>query len=131
MLVIDHADYVKAYKHIVKAADENNLILVSPTVRRGTGEEGNARWMATFYVLCSLDTDCDINRIQVLDLHWYRCNPDSFTGTSGILEQTRADLISETQLMAQHCVLHCTMRVRAPSGCLPWHRSFGHTTSRT
>tara|TARA_B110001452_G_C15240223_1_gene429338 strand:+ start:3560 stop:4279 length:720 start_codon:yes stop_codon:yes gene_type:complete len=96
----DPEDYAKALVDITEAADANNLILVSPTVRRGTGYRGNARWFAELVAACEARAACDIDRIQVLDLHFYRCNVDAWTGTDGILEETKADLISEIQTLA-------------------------------
>tara|TARA_B110000902_G_C14237805_1_gene561286 strand:- start:807 stop:1094 length:288 start_codon:yes stop_codon:yes gene_type:complete len=66
---LDPVDYTKAYVDISAAALENNLILVSPTVRRGTGYQGNARWFAEFVVACEARASCNVDLIQVLDLH--------------------------------------------------------------
>lgn len=99
MQLEDPVDYSKALVDIIEAARANNLVLVSPTVRKGTGDQGNARWLAEMIVACENRTACDVDMIRVLDLHYYHCDPDKWLGETGIIEATKADLISELQTL--------------------------------
>ena len=66
-------DYVTAYMLIATAAGQNDLELVSPTSRRGTGVGQEAWWTANFLVECLERPGCDVDRIAIWDLHYYNC----------------------------------------------------------
>ena len=66
----DFDDYVQAFATIVAAADAENLQVLSPTVRKGTGEGQEAWWLAQFLAACNEDTtySCDESAIALFDL---------------------------------------------------------------
>ena len=70
----DFQDYVEAFSYIQDAAEDHNLHVISPTVRKGRGEGQEAWWLAQFLGACEADTtyDCDIEAIHAWDL--VRCN---------------------------------------------------------
>jgi hypothetical protein len=98
--VIDATDYAQAYKLIAAAAAENNLRLVSPTVRQGRGPNQEATWFASFVAACEALDGCDVDKIEVFDLHYYHCAERKWVGETGVLRQTRLDLIHELTIQA-------------------------------
>ena len=66
----DYDDYVQAFATIAAAADAENLQVLSPTVRKGTGEGQEAWWLAQFLAACNEDTtySCDESAIALFDL---------------------------------------------------------------
>lgn len=63
-------EYVEAFSYILDAAEDHNLHVISPTVRKGRGEGQEAWWLAQFLGACEADTtyDCDIDAIHAWDL---------------------------------------------------------------
>lgn len=66
----DFEDYVQAFATIAAAAAAENLQVLSPTVRKGTGEGQEAWWLAQFLGACNEDTtySCDEDAIALFDL---------------------------------------------------------------
>ena len=66
----DFDDYVQAFATIAAAAAAENLQVLSPTVRKGTGEGQEAWWLAQFLGACNEDTtySCDEDAIALFDL---------------------------------------------------------------
>ena len=66
----DYQDYVQAFSYIQDAAEDHNLQVISPTVRKGRGEGQEAWWLAQFLGACEADStfECDIEAIHAWDL---------------------------------------------------------------
>ena len=66
----DFDDYVQAFATIAAAAAAENLQVISPTVRKGTGEGQEAWWLAQFLGACNEDStySCDEDAIALFDL---------------------------------------------------------------
>ena len=94
----DFDDYVQAFATIAAAAAAENLQVISPTVRKGTGEGQEAWWLAQFLGACNEDTtySCDEDAIALLDLHNYHCKASKWgTDSNSFLVQMKDDLKTE------------------------------------
>jgi hypothetical protein len=99
----DFDDYVQAFATIAAAADAENLQVLSPTVRKGTGEGQEAWWLAQFLAACNEDTtySCDESAIALFDLHNYNCKASKWgTDSSSFLVQMKDDLKTELAALA-------------------------------
>ena len=99
----DFDDYVQAFATIAAAAAAENLQVISPTVRKGTGEGQEAWWLAQFLGACNEDTtySCDEDAIALFDLHNYNCKASKWgTDSNSFLVQMKDDLKTELAALA-------------------------------
>ena len=102
----DYDDYVQAFATIAAAAAAENLQVISPTVRKGTGEGQEAWWLAQFLGACNEDTtySCDEDAIALFDLHNYATVTASAskwgTDSGSFLVQMKDDLKTELAALA-------------------------------
>lgn len=109
-------DYVEAWIHIQRAAAENDLQLLSPSVRRGENVGEEAWWLGNFIAQCDAHPDCDADLIAYFDLHFYRCDEDAWTDP-GIFSETHDDIFSVVQV-------HGTTRTHAEWTDYVYERQF-------
>lgn len=93
----DFFDYVEAFSYILDAAEDHNLQVISPTVRKGRGEDQEAWWLAQFLGACEADStfECDIEAIHAWDLHNYNCKASKWEGLDSFMAQMKDDLVYE------------------------------------